>query len=322
MAFEDDNEFHDETDVKPSAQVKQNPEQRDVVLHVISGPSAGKQQVIPRGGCLVGRSDTCAVRIHDSAVSRKHAKITVHGGVPRIQDLGSKFGVLVEGERCDARDLQDGERIHLSAETVVCIRFQDPRETALLNRLRAVASRDALTGIANRHYLNERLQQEYSFSMRHNVPFAILMVDLDHFKEINDGAGHGAGDQVLCEFSALLCSLVRCEDVVARYGGDEFMIICRDSVPPLAVRFGERLCENIRDHKIGFPGVDVTLTASIGIAAVMPGSENPPGSVEELLARVDTALYQAKRNGRDQVALWAPPEGERHSGMTQTTFNE
>jgi diguanylate cyclase (GGDEF)-like protein len=158
--------------------------------------------------------------------------------------------------------------------------------------------RDPLTQLFNRRQLDERLKTEFAYARRHDTSLHALMVDLDHFKPINDRFGHQAGDRVLREVARCLEHVLRIEDVVGRYGGEEFLIAIR-GVDELGARaLGERLRSTIAGLGIKHLDRPVPVTVSIGIGELRASHE----SAEDLLRAADQALYEAKAGGRDQVA--------------------
>lgn len=162
-------------------------------------------------------------------------------------------------------------------------------------RLRRLSDSDALTGLANRRKLLKRLDEEISLSNRHATPLSLLMLDLDHFKRINDTWGHLEGDEVLKRLADCCRSLLREEDLLARLGGEEFALVLPLTSEANARQLAERLRRAIAEHDFGSlrPG---QVTASIGIAEHRVGE-----SRDQLLARADAGLYQAKDRGRNRV---------------------
>ncbi len=151
---------------------------------------------------------------------------------------------------------------------------------------------DALTGLANRRALEEILAAEISRAQRFKHELAVVLLDLDRFKEINDSSGHAAGDVMLRAVSRLLISLARQEDTVARWGGEEFVVVLPETDLAGAQRFAERLRRTIEAHAVG----EMKTSASCGVATMLPED-----TVEELLGAADRALYQAKANGRNRT---------------------
>jgi len=161
---------------------------------------------------------------------------------------------------------------------------------------------DGLTGALNRRALMERMQAELAFARRSGLACAVLLADLDHFKRINDEHGHAAGDEVLRHFAALARALLRREDVLGRYGGEEFALLLPGTTADGALALARRLREALAVHpaSAGAAG-ELHYTASVGIAQWHAGSA---AGVEELLAEADRALYAAKRAGRDRAAVF------------------
>ena len=158
---------------------------------------------------------------------------------------------------------------------------------------------DSLTGLANRRALEEILAAEIARAQRFKHELAVVLLDLDHFKEINDSFGHAAGDAMLREVSRLLLSLARQGDTVARWGGEEFVVVLPETHRPGAQRFAERLRHTIEAHAVG----EMKTSTSCGVATMIPED-----TVEALLGAADQALYQAKANGRNrtETAVRAP----------------
>jgi diguanylate cyclase (GGDEF)-like protein len=177
-----------------------------------------------------------------------------------------------------------------------------------VNRARLLRSgfTDVLTGWHNRRYLQLRLAEELARARRNQTQLACLMLDVDHFKRINDTFGHVAGDAVLRELANRIDAEVRASDVSARYGGEEFVILLPRTEASAAVGLAERIRRAVSASPYVLPGgSSVTVTASIGIAGILPSAKaNDLKTIgEALIARADVALYRAKSAGRDQVAV-------------------
>jgi len=177
-----------------------------------------------------------------------------------------------------------------------------------VNRARLLRSgfTDVLTGWHNRRYLLVRLREELARVRRDGSHLVCLILDVDHFKRVNDTWGHAAGDAVLQEMANRIDSQVRASDVAARYGGEEFIVLLPDTDNVSGVRLAERIRAAISASAYDLPcGESVSMTASIGIAGVKPGphTEDLKTVGDSLIARADVALYRAKAGGRDQVAV-------------------
>lgn len=168
--------------------------------------------------------------------------------------------------------------------------------------LTELASRDLLTGLYTRWFVRDKIEQELQRSRRHDFPVSVLMVDVDHFKEINDSFGHLIGDEVLREMGRLIRESLRTYDVPGRYGGEEFCLLLPSTPLEHTVIVAERLREAIAGNRLRFPEGTVHVTASIGIAGV--DSDPAFERAEELIGLADTALYRAKSSGRNRVEIW------------------
>lgn len=180
----------------------------------------------------------------------------------------------------------------------------------VVNRARLLRSgfTDVLTGWHNRRYLTVRLSEELARARRDRARLVCLMLDVDHFKQVNDTWGHAAGDVVLQELAQRIESQVRASDVAARYGGEEFVVLLPGTDVAAASKLAERIRVEIAASPIDLPiGEQVTITASIGIAEVSPGPDDRDLKTlgDSLIARADVALYAAKSAGRDQVVVEA-----------------
>ncbi len=272
------------------------------VLTVLSGGRPG--MIIPVGEqeLVIGRTEESTVALYDESLSRRHARFTKDGGRYFVDDLESTNGTFVNGERVErAVPLDDGARIQLGVGTLLRFSLQNDAELAVTKRIYEATVRDPLTGCFNRHFFDERLTAELSYAKRHGAPLAVLFVDADHFKQVNDTHGHAAGDEVLRRLSDLLRESVRSEDILARFGGEEFVILVRGTLDAGVRVVAERVRAGVEALKIEFEGQHIPMTVSVGIASMGPGK--PVGSASDLLALADGALYRAKEAGRNRVEV-------------------
>lgn len=176
---------------------------------------------------------------------------------------------------------------------------------------------DALTGLANRRLMNEHLEQLLAAKRRHQRPFTVAMIDIDHFKRINDEHGHAVGDEALVLLADVLQNALRTNDLCGRWGGEEFLVILPDTTLERAEPLMTRLCQCIRDLDIHYQSKHLHLTASLGVA-----EHRDQESIDQTLQRADTALLRAKREGRDRwlaAGRHSPPRkttGEHGTGRT------
>ncbi len=160
---------------------------------------------------------------------------------------------------------------------------------------------DALTGLANRRRLMTRLEEEVQRARRFRTPLSVVMIDIDHFKQVNDTHGHAMGDEVLRNIGALLKAGVRATDLAARYGGEELTLILPHTDAPGAFQVAEALRQKFAELEHHLDGISLSKTASMGVATRDGQTEVP--SAEELLKHADEALYRAKQSGRNRVEV-------------------
>ncbi len=168
-------------------------------------------------------------------------------------------------------------------------------------KMRFAAMHDALTGLPNRASGLERLDEELARSRRSGAPLSVMMIDLDHFKRVNDTYGHASGDAVLREASSRFRGAMRVYDAVARFGGEEFMVVMPECEEDAALRVAQRLRTRLRGSSVALPGAaPISVTASVGVASTLG---HAAADAAELLAAADRALYRAKESGRDRAVL-------------------
>jgi two-component system cell cycle response regulator len=273
---------------------------------VITGGAAGQTFKLSSDGArepaVIGRAADAEIRIVDDGVSRRHARVRPGGETGRlfVDDLGSRNGTYVNGVRIDgSAELHDGDKLQIGRTTVLRFAYHDRLDESFHAQLLASALRDPLTRLYNKRYLLDRLDSELKFARRHDAALSLLMLDIDHLKAINDGHGHLAGDAVLVQLAGVLQKIVRNEDVVARFGGEELAIILRASAVDAAVALGERLCRTIEATVFPYRDLELRATVSIGVVG-LPAIK--ADTVEQLLEAADQALYRAKDAGRNRVS--------------------
>lgn len=167
--------------------------------------------------------------------------------------------------------------------------------------LARLATLDPLTEVFNRRTMSELANKAIAASKRHGRPLSLLILDIDHFKRINDEFGHEAGDLALCRFVEMVREVLRGSDVIARMGGEEFVLILPDTDQPSAVVLAERIRQHLESANFTVSGWPVSIRASIGVGALGPEVSN----LETLLREADNAMYEAKRTGRNRVVVAA-----------------
>lgn len=237
---------------------------------------------------------SCPLNLCLYYVAEKHGKtmllhsksFDVEHGVT-ISDYEVVDRMSTEPSALDALVVENARLVEISQEREQLFRHQ--------------AHTDALTGLANRRYLMDHVAGLFERCLALNQPLAVLVVDIDHFKTINDTYGHSAGDVVLRGVAELCRRSVRASDIPARVGGEEFVVVMPNTTLEGALELGDRLRRKIRDvrHEIG-PEERAAVTVSVGVAA----TDVTPGSATELLRFADEALYRAKATGRDRAVAF------------------
>jgi diguanylate cyclase (GGDEF)-like protein len=266
---------------------------------VVAGPSPG--QVYSLGSeHVIGREITTSIVIDDGAVSRQHARIVDVNGCYLIEDLGSRNGTFVNGTRVSRAPIDNGDRVQLGPRVVLRFGLLEEAEEQMLRQLFESSTRDPLTGAYNKKYLFERLHAEVAHAVRHHSSLELIVFDLDKFKQINDRYGHLTGDKVLRSIAECVHALIRSEDVFARFGGEEFVVITRGSN---ATRLAERIRDAVERRSIATDRGPLQVTLSCGVARI---DELQPTSPSTLLDLADRRLLFAKREGRNRVCAADP----------------
>lgn len=199
-------------------------------------------------------------------------------------------------------------RVLLLVDDVSRARSAERALAAALGKAQDEAVRDPLTGLFNRRHVEAILTAELARSRRHGTPLSVLLVDVDHFKSVNDRYGHPAGDQVLVQLARVMSRVVRVGDTCARLGGEEFCIVLPHTDSPKAAHAAERLHRVVRALRLQGES-QIRVTVSIGVSTTHGPGDDHPREMRDLLARGDRALYEAKRTGRDRTVVSEAAQG-------------
>ena len=270
-------------------------------LIIVSGPAIGKKFPIDQDHMIIGRSNEAAIQIDDPLVSREHAELLSRNEANSIlRDLNSMNGTYCNGKKCSEKKLEDNDIIEIGK---VMLKYIAPNslEHLYLQEISNRATRDGLTGLFNREVFNAFLERNLSRCRSLKEPLALAMMDLDHFKKINDGWGHQAGDFVLREFSNLIKGKVRATDLLARYGGEEFGLIMPHTKTDETRSLVERIRTIVADHSFRYQEELLSITVSIGISNLEKGVKDS----ETMIRHADKALYEAKDKGRNRTVCFS-----------------
>lgn len=266
-----------------------------VVIYSPSSQQLGKRFSLTDGIVRIGRGTENDVVLHSDSVSRRHARIESRAGSYHLADAHSTNGTYVNDELVHEHQLRRGDQIKIG-DTILKFLSGTDLESQYHETIYRMTIMDGLTGIHNKRYLVEQLDRELSRATRHGRPLSLVICDIDHFKRVNDGFGHLAGDHVLKEVAQLAKSRLRPDDVIARYGGEELAIVLPETDLAGGVRIAEELRKMIATETFVFEEEDIDVTISCGVAEL-----DPKWRSYDFVRAADERLYEAKRAGRNRV---------------------
>jgi diguanylate cyclase (GGDEF)-like protein len=275
------------------------PEEACLVL-IYGGPQLGKRFTLA-GETLIGRDFSNTIPLDLFDVSRQHARLVRVDAAWTIADLGSTNGTQVNGEDIRGQyPLRNGDLIRVGGAIFKYIAGGNV-ESLFHDEIYRLTIYDGLTGIANKRCFLDFLDREVARALRYGSRVSLAMLDVDHFKKVNDAYGHPAGDAVLQRIAQVIARAVRREQLFARVGGEELALVLPEIGPAEVEEFCEKVRRMIENERFAFDGGAGHVTISIGHAS-MDGRT----SREELVDAADRALYVAKRAGRNCVAAAEP----------------
>ncbi len=268
------------------------------VVHIYpTGPGMGARYALTDTPMVIGRGNDCDIRINDHSVSRRHARIQPGADGYYAVDLQSTNGTFVNDVPASICKLKDGDYLRVGN----CIyRFLAGGnvEAEYHEEIYRLTIIDALTDIHNKRYLLEFLDRELSRSARYGRPLALIMMDLDRFKSINEDLGHLGGDFTLREVAGCIKGNVRKEELFARYGGEEFAVVLPETTLEGAAAVAERIRGQVEQRCFQYEGKAYPVTISVGVAATNGEESLTPN---DLIGRADEKLFRAKHDGRNRV---------------------
>lgn len=264
-----------------------------------------RYRVRPGSSIEIGRSPAAEISMPEVlSISRTHARLDHRGSEVVLEDLGSTNGTYVNDEPIEEPSVvHSGDRFQVGAVHFKFLHERDV-ENAYHLAIYNLVMRDGLTEIFNKRKYREEIDREVARASRYERPLTLLLFDIDRFKDINDNYGHLCGDFILKQVADRVREVIRTEQIFARVGGEEFVVLCPETEPEKAMTLAEKLRRRIGDEPVEYAGFEVPVTCSFGVAAFEEILETP----DELYEAADRALYHSKESGRDRVTLYDPGE--------------
>jgi len=291
------------TDIKAALAAAENEAaQKPAALLVVGGDLNGTIFDLVEPEVTIGRNPDNSIPLEFNGISRYHFKVlSKDGEAHSIEDAGSRNGTFVNNKKIEGNvPLSKGDMVKLGSIALKYLPKGDP-ERLTYDKLQYEANTDSHTGCYNKGYFNNALDLEVKKSKVTGNPLSLIVFDLDHFKNLNDGYGHDAGDYVLKELAAQIRGHgVRDLDVFARYGGEEFVILLPKTNLKQAFEIAERLRKLVEAHHFLYEEKRLPVTASIGVADYRQGVTTGT----DLFKRADEAVYKSKQGGRNQVNFY------------------
>ena len=269
-----------------------------VVIHAPVQSDLGRRFVLDRDTTTVGRGRDNDIVLPSDCVSRRHARLEQRAGNLFVVDLASTNGTFINDDAHSVRErqIQRGDRLKIG-DTIFKYLSGSDIELQYHEIIHRMTVTDGLTDLANRKQLDLVLADEIPRSRRQNRPLSLLMIDIDHFKTINDTHGHLTGDSVLRGLAGILQRRLPPNHRLGRYGGEEFCVILPETSLHNAAKFGEELRALVEAHAFVAEDKNIRVTISVGV-----GTLQDDMALADLYKSADEMLYRAKRNGRNRVS--------------------
>lgn len=274
-----------------------------VIAHPDDKRLGTRYRLTPGSALEVGRSSDVEVSLPEVlSISRRHARLHHLGQGVTLEDLGSTNGTYINGRLLVGTSvLKSGERFQVAGVHFKFLHERDV-ESAYYEAIYDLVTRDGLTDIYNKRKYEEEMNRELARAVRHHRPLSLILFDIDNFKQINDNYGHLCGDFVLKEVTQVVRARLRPEQLFARIGGDEFVILTPETHADGARTLAEKLRRSLEETTVEYSSTPVNVTCSWGVAELQPGMKR----AEDLYEAADRALYSSKGAGRNRVTIFSP----------------
>ena len=264
-------------------------------LVIIAGPEIGRSFELTNEPVELGRDPDCGFTLQSDGVSRKHARVQMIFALYFVTDLGSTNGTFVNDQPASMAQLKDGDQIRMGDAVVKFV--ANHLELKYSQEVHDRATTDSLTGAANKQQFQAQLEKAMQHAQKSGEPLSLGLLDLDHFKHINDNFGHAAGDAVLASVARAITAALPAGASLYRVGGEEFAILFPTAVRSDALAGAERIRTAVAVEPIHHEATRIPVTISLGVAQ-LGDAETPAG----LFERADRLLYKSKLGGRNRVS--------------------
>ena len=273
----------------------------EACLVIVLGKPLGKRFALNSKTMVIGRGSECQIPMLDSSLSRAHAQVLKKdNGRFYLNDLHSTNGTYLNDQKLTpgkAVEVKDGDFLK-TGNVIFKFIGRGKIDNVFHKDILNLATRDDLTGTLNRQSLMSALEERFHKARMSKKPLSAIVIDLDQFKSVNDTFGHAAGDFVLKETAKVAQGIIRGDDFIGRFGGDEFMVVLSGTSLTNACIVAERIRAKIENHSFTYGGNRISVTVSLGVSSL----DDSIQSIGKFFERADGAQYNAKKNGGNQVS--------------------
>ena len=297
VAVDSDHDIKTRVTTLEELKVKRKGDDCLVVIYAPLQSELGKRHILQKDVTSIGRDRDNDIVLDSDSVSRRHAKLEHREGYFYVIDLDSTNGTVVndEPEPVNVCQLRRGDQIKIG-DTIFKYLSGSDVEAQYHETIFNMTITDGLTDVSNKKQLDNVLTKEIPRALRHGRQLSVMMIDIDHFKDVNDTYGHLAGDSVLRDLASILQKRLRPDDELGRYGGEEFCAILPETSVEGATKIADELRKRVEEHSFLVEGEQIKVTISIGITELKKGMD-----LKAFYKAADEMLYQAKRGGRNRV---------------------
>ncbi len=281
----------------------------EACLVVMNGTDLGKKYPLEQEETVIGRSSKVDIQVDEESISRNHAVFVKGPDQVRVRDLKSTNGTFVNDRPVEELSLESGDLVKVGRKLFKFLSGEG-MESAYHDEIYRLTTTDGLTQVHNKRYFLQEMERELSRCLRYSRDLSVVMMDIDHFKPVNDKYGHLAGDHILKQCAQTIQRSIRRDDIFARYGGEEFVLLLPEIDKSRAIVAAEKIRKEIESKVFRFDGLTIAITLSMGVADIQEylnrNEADGGGGRHEVnpfafIKIADERLYKAKEGGRNQV---------------------